>query len=164
MNKKLIKGLSLVEILIVISIFAVIGLLSTRSVFLTLRGAKKSDSLVRVRENINYSLAVIERQIRSAESVTCPNPTSTILDYVSIEGSQTSFSCNLTGDDSYIASGSARLSSSDVYLLSCSFSCIQSDINTPPLVRILLEATDSQIISVEAGTVTAQTEIVLRNY
>ncbi|WKZ25737.1 MAG: prepilin-type N-terminal cleavage/methylation domain-containing protein [bacterium] len=164
MKKKLIKGLSLVEILIVISIFAVIGLLSTRSVFLTLRGAKKSDSLVRVRENINYSLAVMERQIRSAQSVTCPNLSPTVLDYVSIEGSQTSFSCTLTGSDRYIASGSARLTSNDVSLLSCNFSCTQDDINTPPVVRILLEATDSQITSVEAGTVTAQTEIVLRNY
>jgi len=73
MKTKTNSGLSLIEILIVITIFAVIGILSTRSVFLTLRGAKKSDSLVRVRENVNNALSVIERQIRNSEKVTCPS-------------------------------------------------------------------------------------------
>lgn len=158
------KGFTLIEILVVIAIFAVIGLLSTRSLFLTLRGAKKSDSLVRVRENVNYSLSVIERQLRNAESVTCPNPSTSILEYVSIEGTETSFTCNTGGSDKYIASGSSRLTSEDILVTSCSFSCSQLDINNPPVVAISLEAEDSESTSAEKGTVTTQTEIVLRNY
>lgn len=158
------KGLSLVEILVVVSIFAVIGLLSTRSLFLTLRGAKKSDSLVRVRENVNYSLSVIERQLRNAESITCPNPSISILEYISIEGTETSFVCNTGGSDKYIASGSSRLTSEDILITGCSFTCDQADINNPPVVAISIEAEDSLSTSVEKGTVTTQTEIVLRNY
>lgn len=67
------SGFSLIEILVVISIFAVIGILTTRSIFITLRSARKSDSLVRVRENVNYAMGIIERQIRTAESVNCAN-------------------------------------------------------------------------------------------
>lgn len=163
MNTKNQKGLSLVEILIVVTIFAVIGLLSTRSIFLTIRGAKKSDSLVRVRENVNYSLSVIERQLRNSESVTCPNSSTSLLNYVTSEGTNSSFSCVTSGSDKYIASGSARLTSSDISVSSCSFVC-SVGVNTPPSVKVVLEAVDTESTSVEKGSVTVQTEIVVRNY
>lgn len=163
MTKKYIKGLSLVEILIVITIFAVIGLLATRSVFLTIRGAKKSDSLVRVRENVNYSLSVIERQLRNSESVTCPNPSTDTLNYISLEGTATSFSCVTSGVDKYIASGSGRLTSSDISVTNCYFSCTVG-VNTPPSVKVTVEAVDTESTNAEKGSVSIQTEIVVRNY
>lgn len=159
------KGLSLVEIMIVITIFAVIGLLSTRSIFLTIRGAKKSDSLIRVRENVNYSLSVIERQIRSAQSVVCPNPSTSKIDYVPTDtDNQSSFSCVSVGTGGYIASDSARLTSSDVSVTSCTFTCAQADINTPPVVKISVSAQDAVSQTVEKGTVSIDTQITLRNY
>lgn len=164
MKKNNLRGLSLVEILIVITIFAVIGLLSTRSVFLTIRGAKKSDSLVRVRENVNYSLAVIERQLRSAETIDCPNALTTQIDYVTLEGLDSSFTCQSIGSGGYIASDSARLTSEDISVTNCSFSCSQQDINNPPVVDVLIEAEDSESQTVEKGTVSIQTQIILRNY
>lgn len=163
-NIKNKKGFSLVEILIVISVFGVIGILATRSVFLTLRGAKKSESLVRVRENINFSLAVIERQLRNAESITCPNPSSSILNYISLEGTVTSFSCLTASPTSYVASGSARLTSDDIQITQCSFTCTQSDLNNPPSVKITLTAEDTLTTGIEKGSVSSQTEIILRNY
>lgn len=164
MNNKNIKGLSLIEILIVMTIFAVIGLLSTRSIFLTIRGAKKSDSLVRVRENVNYSLSIIERQLRNSEGILNCGASTTLLNYVSIEGTSTSFSCVTSGTDKYIASGSARLTSSDITITSCSFTCSQTDLNTPPSIKIAIDAIDNESQSVEKGTVSIQTEIVVRNY
>lgn len=157
------KGFSLIEILIVVTIFAVIGLLATRSIFLTIRGAKKSDSLVRVRENVNYSLSVIERQLRNSESVTCPNASTSTLSYISLEGTTTTFSCVTAGTDKYIASGSARLTSADISVTGCSFTCTVGT-NTPPTVKIAIEAVDAESTSVEKGSVSAQTQIVVRNY
>jgi prepilin-type N-terminal cleavage/methylation domain-containing protein len=162
-KQKNIQGLSLIEILIVITIFAVIGLLSTRSVFLTLRGAKKSDSLVRVRENVNYSLSVIERQLRNSESVTCPNTSTSTLNYISLEGTPTTFSCVTSGTDKYIASGSARLTSTDITVTSCAFTCTVGT-NAPPSVKVTIDAVDNESTSVEKGVVSIQTEIVVRNY
>jgi prepilin-type N-terminal cleavage/methylation domain-containing protein len=161
---KVCEGFSLIEILIVISIFSVIGILSTRAILLTMRGAKKSDSQVRVRENVNYALSVIERQIRNSEGVTCPNPNPLILNYISPEGTQTTFSCVTAGTDKYIASGSARLTSSDIVVTSCSFDCTQTDLNNPPVVKVSVVAEDSTATSVEKGSITAETEIVTRNY
>lgn len=163
-KRKKIQGFSLIEILIVITIFAAIGLLATRSIFLTIRGAKKSDSLVRVRENVNYSLSVIERQLRNSEGVTCPNASTSTLNYISLEGTATTFSCVTAGTDKYIASGSARLTSSDITVTSCAFTCTVGGVNTPPSVKIAIDAVDNESTSVEKGTVSIQTEIVVRNY
>jgi prepilin-type N-terminal cleavage/methylation domain-containing protein len=161
--KKFKKGFSLVEILIVITIFAVIGLLSTRSISQTLKSAKKSDSLVRVRENVNYSLAVIERQLRNSENITCPNAAPSLLTYISLEGTTTSFSCVTLGADKYIASGSGRLTSNDISVTSCSFTCTKG-VNNPAIVKISVVAQDATGTAVEKGSVSAQTEIVVRNY
>lgn len=156
------SGLSLIEILIVISIFAVIGLLSTRSIFLTLRGARKSESQVKVRENLNFALAVVERQIRNAEDVNCTAST-TSLTYTALEGVQSTFAC-ISGADKYLASGAGRLTSTEITLASCSITCTQVDINKPPTVKISLVAEDNATSSVEKGSVTVSTEISPRNY
>ena len=161
MKKK--KGFSLVEILIVISIFSVIGILSTRIILLTMRGAKKSDSQVRVRENVNYALSIIERQIRNSEVVNCASSTSSQIIYTSLEGVASTFSC-VSGSDSYILSGTSRLTSSDISITSCLFSCTQTNENDPPVMKVKIVAEDKNNTSVENGSVTVETEIVTRNY
>jgi prepilin-type N-terminal cleavage/methylation domain-containing protein len=162
MKKTNIKGLSLIEILIVISIFAVIGILSTRSIFLTLRGARKSESQVKVRENLNFALAVVERQIRNAEDVNCTAST-TALTYTALEGVQSTFTCT-AGADKYLASGAGRLTSTEITLTTCTITCTQSTANKPPTVKISLVAQDNTTSSVEKGSVTVETEISPRNY
>lgn len=159
------QGFSLIEMLVVISIFAVIGVLVTRAVTLTLRGSKKSDSLVRVRENVNYSLAVIERQIRNSESIaSCTGVTLDTLSYTSLEGISASFSCITPGTSGYIASGSARLTSADISITRCLFTCTQQDANNPAVVRVSIDAEDATSTSTEKGSVSTDMEIVTRNY
>lgn len=162
------RGISLIEILIVITIFAVLGILATRGILLTLRGTRKSESVGKVRENISYSLAVIERQIRNAGSVSpCPNTNPLVLNYIDANGTPTSFSCvNVGPTGGYIASGSARLTSSDISLTSCSFSCISTPTGsaTLPSVTINVTAQNSGALGVETAQVSATTTIYLRTY
>lgn len=160
---KSIKAFSLIEILVVISIFAIIGVLSTSSIFSTLRNSRKSDSLVRVRENVNYALGIIERQIRSAESVTCSSVTAQNLPYIAEGGVNTSFSLRIAGADRFIASGSARLTSNDITVTSANFACTAT-VNNPPSINISITAEDNTSQGAEKGSVTSQTEILLRNY
>lgn len=104
MTKKMNKGLSLLEILVVITIFSVLGILVSQSVILTVRGTKKSESLVSVRENVNYAMGVIERQVRNSDKIVCEESTETNLSYVDQEGNASDFWCVIGGNDSYIAS------------------------------------------------------------
>jgi prepilin-type N-terminal cleavage/methylation domain-containing protein len=163
------KGMSLLEVLIVITIFAVLGILVTQSVVLTLQGSKKSESMVRARENLDYSLSIIERQIRSASSVTpCTGSAVSVIDYLDQNGEQGSFSCVDTGSDSYIASGSGvkrkRLTSDAVKVVSCSFVCTPGTMTNPPLITVEVALKEASAKGSQSASVSASTQIYLRNY
>ncbi len=160
------KGMSLLEILVVITIFAVLGIIVTRSVALSIGGSRKSESLVRVRENLNYSLAIIERQIRNANSVSqCPNADTTRIDYKDQDGNSTFFSCvNLGGSDPYVASGSARLTSDAIQITSCTFTCVAATSTNPALITVSVAAKDTSATGLQNATVSTTTQIYLRNY
>ena len=160
------------EILIVITIFAVLGMIVTRSVILTLQGSQKSESMVSARENLDYSLGVIERQIRNANSIpnsSCTGVGSTSISYIDQNGSSSYFSCVNTGSvGSYIASESAsvltKLTNSNIKINSCSFTCIPSIGSNPPQVDIDITVQNTDASGVLGSAVSASTQIYLRNY
>jgi prepilin-type N-terminal cleavage/methylation domain-containing protein len=167
-------GMTLLEVMVVITIFAVLGILVTESVTLTLQGAKKSESIVKVRENLDYSLSIIERQIRGASTIvsTCYIPPATPvpggspeIDYTDQNGTLSSFSCQQMGsDNSYIASGSSRLTDSAVRIVSCAFICTSSSSSNAPVVAIDLTMQDASASGTQKANVSASTQIYLRNY
>lgn len=161
------QGLSLLEILVVVSIFAALGILITRSVLLTLGGGKKSESLIKVRENLNYSIGVIERQLRNANSITnCGTTGTSLINYSDQSGNAASFSCvdvGTSGKVGYIASGSAKLSSDTVNITGCSFVC-GLGVGSPSSVTINLTGIDASAMGIENSAVTITTQVFLRNY
>lgn len=164
-------GMSLLEILVVISIFAVLGILVTQSVVLTLKGSKKSESMVKARENLDYSLSIIERQIRSASSITspCPNPgADKSISYLDQNGNSGSFSCEGTMGSigSFIASGSGnlRLTNDTVKVASCSFTCTPGTMTNPSLITVDVALQEAAATSIQSAKVSATTQIYLRNY
>lgn len=159
------KGVSLIEILIVVAIFAVLGLLISRVILTTLRGSNRSDSLVKVRDNLDYALSVMERQIRNADSVSpCPNPDPTRVDFRDSNGIAAYFACTNVGPSGYVASGSARLTSDQVAITACSLTCTPAAGRVPPSVDISLEARGANQTGVERAMVTIATKIFLRTY
>jgi prepilin-type N-terminal cleavage/methylation domain-containing protein len=167
MKKTNNRGVSLIEIIVVVGIFAILAIISTRAVLLSLMGSKKSTTALMVRENVNYALGVIERQLRNAESVNpCPNSEPyDVLNYVDSLGQASSFSCLNIGGEGYVASGSARLTSDEVAITACSFVCSLSSSGLPPAVTIDFSAANSQGSSAkESSQITATTKIYLRTY
>lgn len=163
-NSQQRKGVSLIEILVAISIFAILGVVMSRAILLTLRGVRKSESTLKAKENINYAMAVVERALRNADGVTCPNSVPTVLDYTDEKGEATTFSCiGLGTADSYIASGSARLTNTDITIKSCSITCATS-VNTNPTVTLDISAGDKSAVGIENSTFTSTTQILLRSY
>lgn len=167
MKNNLRKGISLFETIIVVAIFATVAVLTTRSTFLTLRGSKKSDSQIKVKENIEYALNIVERQIRNAEliSSTCDGSSLGRLDYIDAAGISTFFSCEDIGEASgYLASGSARLTSDEINITSCSFVCTPQTGSVPTDIVLNLTADETNASALESGGVTTSTKILLRNY
>lgn len=166
MKRKIQKGFTLLEILVVVSIFAVLGILVSRAVILSVGGSRKSESLVKVRENLDYSVGIIERQLRNANSISpCPNPDANLLTYVDADGNPSSFSCSLAAQPGFIASGSARLTASNVAVTVCSLSCAPAAGSTnPSAVTVSITAQDATAIGIQGATVSTITEVSLRNY
>lgn len=165
-SRESIKGMSLLEILVVTAIFAVLGIITTRAVILTIGGSKKSESLIKVRENLGNSMGIIERQLRNADSISeCPNSSSTTISYIDQDGNAASFSCSGLGtDDAYVASGSARLTNNLVKITSCNFTCVPGSSINPASVSVSLSAQDVAATGIVTSKVSLSTQIFLRNY
>ncbi len=156
------KGVSLIELLVVIAIFSILAVLSATGVFMSLRGSRKSESVSRVRENLDFSFAVMERQIRNADTVSCSKPTQ--VDYNDKYGNTVFFSCESVGTDGYISSASARLTSDEIGIIACEFDCDPGDSNVPPSVTISVTGQDVNITGIEGAEVDLVTKIFLRTY
>ena len=163
------RGISLIEILVVVAIFAFVGTLVTRSIILVLQGTNKSTSVVNARENLDYVMGIVERQIRNANSIAdCSNSNTNTISYLDQNGVASYFSCvypNGPSDPtgSYIASGSASLTDNTVKITSCSFTCSTSG-SKPPVISISLTLKDASNTVSEGGDVSASTQIDLMNY
>lgn len=155
------RGISLVEVMVVVTVFSILAIISTRAVLLTLRGSQKSDAAASVRENLDFALSVMERLIRNAATVSC---TSNLrVDYTDQNGEAAYFSCENVGESGYIASSSARLTSTEVSVTACNITCVSSEAGIPPSVEMDVTAKNK-----EEGTygaqVSAATKILLRTY
>lgn len=163
------KGFSLIEILVVIFVFAILATVAVQSLALTIRGTKKSESVIKSRENVQYAVNVMDRQLRNARSISCPvsGTQSNRIDYTDQYGSAAYFQCVTTGTDSYIASNSAsnRLTSNEVRITNCAtaFTC-STAVNVPDSIDIVINALDINSVGSEGSAVTVSTKILLRNY
>ncbi|EKD31619.1 MAG: hypothetical protein ACD_77C00290G0005 [uncultured bacterium] len=165
MKKKLQKGISLIEILVVITIFAVLGMIVSSSLILTMQGTKKSEAMIKVRENLNYSLSVVERNLRNASLIlNCTGESVSVINYTDQYGISSSFSCMNIGSttDSFIASGSARLTSDNIKITACNFVC-KSNAPNPPYVTISVTGQDANYTGAEGSSVSVESKIYLRN-
>ncbi|MBI2590674.1 MAG: prepilin-type N-terminal cleavage/methylation domain-containing protein [Candidatus Blackburnbacteria bacterium] len=163
------SGFSLLEILVVLSLFVLVALLANQIFFSALRGASKSEATTLVKQNGNYALSVIQRNLYNSRGIiTCAaGATGTSITYFDADGRQASFSCVNAGGtgDSYIASGSARLTSEDVSVTSsCSITCDPSPPGTPREVIVSFELKKRTGERVEEkAAFPFQTRVVLRN-
>lgn len=157
------KGFSLLEILVVLTVFSLLAIISTTTVLLSLRGTQKSAITAKVRQNIDFTVATVERQIRNANNIVACNSDQII--FTDQDSVQTSFACtNLGSPDAYVASGSARLTSADVTVTSCSFFCSGSLGSTPPSVTFNISASDKNLAGAQGSSFTTTTQIYLRSY
>ncbi len=149
-------GFSLIEMVVVLGLFAMIAIVSAQSLLFTLKGARKSESLNKNRENIDYAVSVTQRLLRNAsEIITCPLTDNSRVDYKDQDKIATYFSCaNIGSPDGYLASGSARLTSDAINVTTCSFACTPSTGGSPPYVDL----------TISSGEVSTTSRIYVRSY
>ena len=173
------KGTSLVEILVTVAVFSILAIITTQSILLTLRGTSKSDSSIRVRENLELPLAVVERQLHNAREINnCsggvlvpedPNHIKYIIDYEDEYGDiNPYFEFNCDPNNSYVASSSGtvtdQLLSNDLVIDSCSITCTEGGAGVSPSVGITISGSREGFSGIEGAGVELNTIIYLRSY
>ena len=124
------SGFTLIEILVVVGILGIIAVVASNVFFTTLRSSGKTKVLTKVKENGDYALSVMERMIRDSQEVVTNTDNKicesgmNYLKFKRADGSTIEFGCLEEGTaNGRIASNSARLTSSEVKVDSCSFDC-----------------------------------------
>ncbi len=160
-----VEGYSLIEIMVVFTIFAILMLVATQTLLLSLRGANKSEAVTKVKENVELAVGVMERQIRSAKAVSgCSSATPTTLSFINADGVNSDFTCNDVGANGYISTGGSRITNQNISIIGCSLICTEN-IGAPETVTISITAQDnSQLSSVERARAESRTTVQLRQY
>lgn len=166
------KGFTLIEMLVVISMVAIIGSLVVTILVMTLRGSNKAELISTLKQNGNAAMAQMVRQIRYAKSLDTPSSCITPVTTQSLtttsltDDQQTTFTC-VTGANSTIASnGASLLDTTSGSVSTCSFVCSQQNIFDPPSITIqfTLTAKNANQLEETQATVPFQTTVKLRNY
>lgn len=156
------KGFTLIEILVVISVLAIIMVIGSSSFFNLLKGSTKTRTANLVKQNGDYALAVMERMIRNAQDIDAANCTLGMdeITIVNPDGKSTVFSCI----DNPISSNSAKLISDQVIVDDCLFDCQDGGYFDPDVVTIdFTLSTGDPTQPEEYTTVNFKTTVVLRN-
>ncbi len=157
------KGFTLVEVVVVVGLFAVVGIITTQSLVRILGNTSNSNSTARARENVEHALSTIERSIRNANSISCPVGTPNRVNYVSQTNADEYIACNSLGGQTSIIQNGAPLTSSEINLTACSLVCVPAGSDPPNGVEIVLEASDNEA-AYDSAPVRLQTTIFLRSY
>ena len=103
------KGFTLIELLVSVAIISGLGVLLAQAFFTTSRSNTKVERLTDVKQNGEYALAVMERMIRNARTLTasCTSDGSQATPSAAIvnpDGMTTTFMCEMDGSISRVAS------------------------------------------------------------
>lgn len=165
-------GYSIIEMLIAVGVFAIVGIVITNSLASSFKNSQKTNSISNVKSNVDYAMSTMERLLRNAVSIDTTNSTPTRLVYEDEYGnSDMFFNCDSSGG--FIASGSAtlgtniRLSSTNT-VIDCTgvvFTYPPSSPGVPQIVEMTLTGSDSTTgTGVEGASVTSKSRVILRNY
>ena len=158
-------GFTLVELLVVITVFALLLIVANQILFSAFRGSSKSEATTKVKREGERVLAIMERSLRSSRAiVSC---TGTQVTYQDLSGVNSTFACSGVGSGSgVITQGATALTVTDVDVSSCSFVC-ESIGGVTKVVNIAVsfaaKASASSPRVEERGNISFQTRVVLRN-
>lgn len=132
------SGFTLFEMLVVITIFGIIAIVSSGIFFSVLKGASKTNITNLVKQEGTFALAVMERMIRNSRGIvgdcTIPMVSADGITITNPDEGETTFIC--TDVDSEISSNSASLISNLVKVDSCVINCVSGQGINPDVVEI----------------------------
>ena len=167
------KGFTLIEMLVVVGILGIIAVVASNVFFTTLRSSSKTKALTTVKQNGDYALSVMERLIRDSQEVMTNSAGQYCVAVMKkikvkrLDGTEVEFTCEDEGTtNGRMASNSARLTSSEVKVDSCSFDCESKGQFYPQTITINFTLSQNVVTSrpEEQASVNFTTTVSVRNF
>ena len=165
------KGYTLIELMVVTTIFAVLALLVSASILYSVRSTGKSESLSNVRAEHDNTILVMERHLRNADNITTTlsgdTHTITFTDYLENDGyliCDTSIGVGRIASKADNFGDTYYLTSDKVFVSECDFNLIEGTYGTPDKIELKITAEAKGVTGVETGSVVIETILNLRNY
>lgn len=160
------KGISIIETLIVVTVFAMLATVASQSIALSLRGARKSDSLSNVREEVDYSISVLDRRVTNAKEVisTCDGSSTKSITIRKSDDTLEDLQCYFNNPGYKIRAGLDDITSPDVFISECDFICTQPNSSVPPSIHLSLTAENDNATTAEKSSISIESTMRLRVY
>lgn len=162
-RKHLVRGFTLIELLVSMMILMLLGSIILVIFFSALRGTGKSQSLISLRQNGNFALSQMTKNLRQAKNVSCsPDEPSeiTFTSFPDTDQGVTTYRCTEEGIASINAEQTSYFldNSDEVSLSACSFTCDVRPNSEIPYVKIFFRLSSpetSQVAGEEGLTFTS---------
>lgn len=128
------KGFSLIELLIVVGVFSVLGVVVSQAIVSSVRTAKKADTSVEVRETVSFALETIERKALNATDVPSCQSADTSFLYISGSEEDSIYECV----DNHLRENGARITNDTTRLTKCELIC-SVDASGAPTITVNLD-------------------------
>lgn len=167
------NGYTLVEMVIVIFLFSLIGSITSSIFFSILKTSSKAEMQKEVKQNGDYALGYMERTIRNASSISPCQSNMTSLSVANPDGTTTTFSCLNEDGAAKISSQSGTttspLTSKNVTLgTNCASSSLVFTCNDQSPQSVSISFSLSQVSASakaeDKAQISFQTTVGLRNY
>ena len=160
---RIVKGFTLVEIVIVVSLLALISVIGGNFFFSALFGSSKAEALKEVKQNGEFALKVMEESIKNAYGFVSCDPNSIVVK--NKDNQNNNYHFEIVDNIGRIASDSSHLTSERVNVTNFSINCITSS-GVPPKVIISYTVSQSDLnVRVEKkATYDFKTTVTMRNY
>jgi len=158
------QAFSLIEALIVIAVFSILAVVTTQTVAVSLVTSKKSESTIKVRENLEYAVSIIERRVRSAQELYDASCTSTRVEYLDSEDVAHWIQCTNLGLDGRIETDQGDLTSEEIAVTACTFTCYPATPTVPARLLLSITATPKEAVTTTQYPVSISTTVSLRVY
>lgn len=192
-NFKLQGGYTLIEFLVVIVVLIVVGSIVVGVITFSLRGANKTNTIENIRQNGNYVISQMAKDIGYARSfdglstdgityvTSCPatqpspTPTSTNYSYIKVtpfNSSSIIYSCSNVGGLPTVVYQkppglAVSLIPSSIQVSNCSFTCTVTSVTDLPIIKIrfiLQPIVTSTLVEKFAAPINFETSVSMRNY
>ncbi len=157
------KSFTLIELVVVIGLFAMLGTMTTLMLAAALRGAKKAAAVGLVKNEGAYAINVMTQMLKFSSGISVCGANSVTF-VPGAGGGSATMSCVTAGTDKYIASGSARLTSNQVTVNNCSITCDTGEPLTTKKINVSFDLQRANAaFAAEKATAHFETQITLRN-